>query len=102
MSGGETVSGPDTHGNDFLPEISATTDVRPTSRVELRRRHAATMRSSATSEQVRANVLGDGVGVDPARQAMTTNSPHVGRRDNEVRSMLYETELYAFDASGRR
>ncbi len=49
--------------------------------------------------QVRANVLGDGVGVDPAQVAISTNSPHWDDEINEVGSMLYETELYAFDSS---
>ena len=49
--------------------------------------------------QVRANVLGDGVGVDPAQVAISTNSPHWDDVINEVGSMLYETELYAFDSS---
>ena len=49
--------------------------------------------------QVRANVLGDGVGVDPPQMAIETNSPHWDDVINEVGSMLYETELYAFDTS---
>ena len=49
--------------------------------------------------QVRANVLGDGVGVDPAQVAISTNSPHWDDVINEVGSMLYETELYAFNSS---
>jgi Ca2+-binding RTX toxin-like protein len=49
--------------------------------------------------QVRANVLGDGVGVDPAQVAIETNSPHWDDVVNEVGSMLYETELYAFDTT---
>ena len=49
--------------------------------------------------QIRANVLGDGVGVDPPQVAIATNSPHWDDVVNEVGSMLYETELYAFDTS---
>jgi hypothetical protein len=49
--------------------------------------------------QVRANLLGDGVGVDPARRIISTNSPHWEDTINEVGSMLWETELYAFDTS---
>ena len=49
--------------------------------------------------QVRANVLGDGVGIDPAQQAIATNSPHWDDVVFETGSLLYETELYAFDTS---
>ena len=99
FGGDDGLPGPDTHGNDFLTGNLGNDEMYGQLGDDFGVGNAGDDALVGDLGQVRANVLGDGVGVDPAQQAIATNSPHWDDVINEVGSMLYETELYSFDTS---
>ncbi len=91
--------GPDMHGDDYLTGDLGNDEMYGQLGDDFAVGNAGDDALVGDLGQVRANVLGDGVGVDPPQMAISTNSPHWDDVINEVGSMLWETELYAFDTS---
>ena len=99
FAGDDGAAGPDMHGDDYMTGGTGNDEMYGQLGGDFAIGNAGDDALVGDLGQVRANVLGDGVGIDPAQIAIATNSPHWDDVINEVGSMLWETELYAFDTS---
>lgn len=99
FAGDDGDPGPDTNGDDYMTGGAGNDEIYGQLGADFLLGDTGDDGMVGDLGQVRANVLGDGIGVDPAPQAISTNSPHWDDVIYEVGSLLYETELYAFDTS---